>query len=94
MSIALEDQLLLQFLRFLRDDGVFVHVLSGGGGVYAQFVTKEILYCILNEKILTSISNKSSPSGTSPKIDFGNSKKFLRFSETYSLISFSVMIAN
>jgi hypothetical protein len=46
MFIALEDQLLLQvlrFLRFLRDDGVFLHVLSGGGGVYAQFVTKEIL---------------------------------------------------
>ena len=47
MSIALGDQLLQQFLRFPRDDGVFLHVLNGGGGVYAQFVTKNI---ILNSK--------------------------------------------
>jgi hypothetical protein len=43
---------------------------------------------------LTSISRRSSPSGTSPKIDFGNSRKLLRSSETYSLISFSVITAN
>ena len=44
MFIALEDQPLLQvlqFIRFLRDDGVFFHVLNGDGDVYAQFVTKK-----------------------------------------------------